>query len=84
MVEARVTSTTDFRVVSMSWSRECFPFPLHSVPPPQGAAYSPEQAKEYASKMLGAKLITKQTGAAGRVCNAVRCYATVICLAPRH
>ncbi|PIL29623.1 hypothetical protein GSI_08260 [Ganoderma sinense ZZ0214-1] len=32
---------------------------------------SPEQAKELASKMLGAKLITKQTGAAGRVCNAV-------------
>ena len=24
--------------------------------------------------MLGAKLITKQTGAAGRVCNAVCCY----------
>lgn len=32
---------------------------------------SPEQAREYASKMIGAKLITKQTGAAGRVCNAV-------------
>ncbi|KAL6304185.1 succinate-CoA ligase [Sparassis latifolia] len=32
---------------------------------------SPEQAKNLASKMLGAKLITKQTGAAGRVCNAV-------------
>ncbi|KAL7421265.1 succinate--CoA ligase beta chain [Cryptotrichosporon argae] len=32
---------------------------------------SPAQAKEYASKMLGAKLITKQTGAAGRLCNAV-------------
>ncbi|KAF9519804.1 hypothetical protein BS47DRAFT_1324146 [Hydnum rufescens UP504] len=32
---------------------------------------SPEQAKEYASKMIGAKLITKQTGAAGRICNAV-------------
>ncbi|KAJ3482055.1 hypothetical protein NLI96_g7241 [Meripilus lineatus] len=32
---------------------------------------SPEQAKDYASQMLGAKLITKQTGAAGRVCNAV-------------
>jgi len=32
---------------------------------------SPEQAKDYASKMLGAKLITKQTGAAGRICNAV-------------
>jgi len=32
---------------------------------------SPEQAKEYASKMIGHKLITKQTGAAGRICNAV-------------
>jgi len=31
----------------------------------------PAQAKEFASKMLGAKLITKQTGAAGRECNAV-------------
>ena len=33
---------------------------------------STEQARDYASKMLGAKLITKQTGAGGRVCNAVR------------
>jgi len=33
--------------------------------------YSPEQVKDYASKMLGHKLITKQTGAAGRDCNAV-------------
>jgi succinyl-CoA synthetase beta subunit len=32
----------------------------------------PAQAKEFASKMLGESLITKQTGAAGRVCNAVR------------
>lgn len=34
-------------------------------------AFRPEQAKDYASKMLGSKLITKQTGAGGRVCNAV-------------
>lgn len=33
---------------------------------------SPEQAGEYAKQMLGKKLITKQTGAAGRICNAVR------------
>jgi succinyl-CoA synthetase beta subunit len=33
--------------------------------------HSPAQAKEYAEKMLGHKLITKQTGAEGRVCNAV-------------
>ncbi|KIY69681.1 succinate-CoA ligase [Cylindrobasidium torrendii FP15055 ss-10] len=32
---------------------------------------SAEQAKEYASKMIGSKLITKQTGAGGRLCNAV-------------
>ncbi|KAI0815304.1 succinate-CoA ligase [Irpex lacteus] len=32
---------------------------------------SPEHAKEIASKMLNAKLITKQTGAAGRICNTV-------------
>jgi len=32
---------------------------------------TPDQAKDYASKMIGSKLITKQTGAAGRVCNAV-------------
>ncbi|KAH8927415.1 putative succinate-CoA ligase [Atractiella rhizophila] len=32
---------------------------------------SPAQAKEYASQMIGHKLITKQTGAAGRICNAV-------------
>lgn len=32
---------------------------------------SPSQAKEYAEKMLGYKLITKQTGAAGRDCSKV-------------
>ncbi|KAF4572666.1 hypothetical protein EYR40_004253 [Pleurotus pulmonarius] len=32
---------------------------------------TPEQARELAGKMLGASLITKQTGAGGRVCNAV-------------
>jgi succinyl-CoA synthetase beta subunit len=31
----------------------------------------PEQAKEIAEKMIGARLITKQTGAGGRICNAV-------------
>lgn len=33
--------------------------------------YSPEEAKALADKMLGQKLITKQTGAAGKPCNAV-------------
>lgn len=34
---------------------------------------SPEQAKELADKMIGKHLITKQTGAQGRICNAVSC-----------
>ncbi|XP_076805000.1 succinate--CoA ligase [ADP-forming] subunit beta, mitochondrial-like [Clavelina lepadiformis] len=33
--------------------------------------YSPEEAKSVASQMLGNKLITKQTGEKGRVCNNV-------------
>lgn len=33
---------------------------------------SPEQAEKFAEQMIGHKLITKQTGAGGRVCNAVR------------
>ncbi|KAJ3137640.1 hypothetical protein HK100_000552 [Physocladia obscura] len=33
--------------------------------------YSPTEAKMFAEKMLHHKLITKQTGAAGRICNAV-------------
>jgi succinyl-CoA synthetase beta subunit len=32
---------------------------------------TPQQAQELAGKMIGAKLITKQTGAGGRLCNAV-------------
>ncbi|KAF8845316.1 succinyl-CoA synthetase beta chain SSC-beta [Paxillus ammoniavirescens] len=32
---------------------------------------TPEQAREIARQMIGANLITKQTGAAGRICNAV-------------
>ncbi|KAG8930191.1 hypothetical protein FRC01_003160 [Tulasnella sp. 417] len=32
---------------------------------------TPEQAKDLASKMIGSKLITKQTGEKGRICNAV-------------
>ncbi|MCJ1345819.1 Succinate--CoA ligase [ADP-forming] subunit beta, mitochondrial [Peltigera leucophlebia] len=33
--------------------------------------YSPREAKMVADQMIGHKLITKQTGAAGRLCNAV-------------
>ena len=32
---------------------------------------SPAQAQEIAGKMIGSHIITKQTGAAGRICNAV-------------
>lgn len=32
---------------------------------------SPEEAETVAGKMLGQKLITKQTGEAGRICNTV-------------
>ncbi|TDL28822.1 succinate-CoA ligase [Rickenella mellea] len=32
---------------------------------------SPEQARDYASRMIGSHLITKQTGEKGRLCNAV-------------
>lgn len=38
---------------------------------------SPQQAKQYAEQMIGAKLITKQTGAAGRICNAV-CHNMIV------
>ncbi|KAL4994793.1 hypothetical protein BDV10DRAFT_175973 [Aspergillus recurvatus] len=33
--------------------------------------YSPTEARMFAGQMIGQKLITKQTGAAGRLCNAV-------------
>lgn len=34
-------------------------------------AYSPEEVKEFADQMIGKKLITKQTGEAGRICSSV-------------
>ncbi|XP_062907360.1 succinate--CoA ligase [ADP-forming] subunit beta, mitochondrial-like isoform X2 [Mobula hypostoma] len=34
-------------------------------------AYSPEQAQDITSQMIGKKLFTKQTGAKGRICNKV-------------
>ncbi|XP_072902263.1 succinate--CoA ligase [ADP-forming] subunit beta, mitochondrial-like isoform X4 [Hemitrygon akajei] len=34
-------------------------------------AYSPEQARDISSQMIGKKLFTKQTGAKGRICNKV-------------
>ncbi|CEQ39055.1 SPOSA6832_00539 [Sporobolomyces salmonicolor] len=44
---------------------------LWSTDNPPRMDNSPEQAEKYASQMIGHKLITKQTGAAGRVCNAI-------------
>jgi len=38
---------------------------------------TPEEVKDMASKMLGQKLITKQTGAGGRICNTVQVVETV-------
>lgn len=33
--------------------------------------FSPEEAKQFSARMIGKKLITKQTGEAGRICNEV-------------
>lgn len=33
--------------------------------------YNPQEAKEISAKMIGQLLVTKQTGAAGRICNTV-------------
>ena len=33
--------------------------------------YSPQEAEHIASQMIGSKLVTKQTGSQGRVCNKV-------------
>lgn len=33
--------------------------------------FSPQEAEAIGSKMVGQKLVTKQTGAAGRICNSV-------------
>src|SRR5271154_5089854 len=43
------------------------PFPIS----PYSDVFSPSEAKLFASQMIGQKLITKQTGAAGKPCNAV-------------
>jgi succinyl-CoA synthetase beta subunit len=49
--------------------------PVYSSPPPptlENSTYvSPSEAKLFASQMIGQRLITKQTGAAGKPCNAV-------------
>ena len=50
------------RSAHTSYAISDLPHPLHSV----------NEVENLAGKMLGAKLITKQTGERGRVCNAVR------------
>lgn len=49
---------------------------LHLTRAPD-VAQTPKEIKEMAAKMLGQKLITKQTGAAGRICNTVAIVETV-------
>lgn len=46
-------------------------FCLPQTPADDGFGVSPQQAKDIAEKMINANLITKQTGAQGRLCNAV-------------
>jgi succinyl-CoA synthetase beta subunit len=46
----------------------CYPIALRSVP---NKTCSPREASILADQMIGHKLITKQTGAAGRLCNSV-------------
>ena len=70
MVEARVNLTTASRV-AYTWSIGRLRFLPAYAPTYPGLCISPAQAKEIADKMIGAHLITKQTGSAGRICNAV-------------
>lgn len=44
---------------------------VKNIVAPVGVVCSPEEAKSLAGQMLGKLLITKQTGEAGRICNAV-------------
>lgn len=39
--------------------------------PPPLCVRRPEEAEKISEKMIGQKLVTKQTGAAGRICNSV-------------
>ena len=47
--------------------RPVYSYQFHSI----NAYNSPSEAKLFASQMIGQKLITKQTGPAGKICNAV-------------
>ena len=65
----RENSTLGFKEVYTSSTRTCQTGV--QVPTVALTINSPEQAKDFASKMIGSKLITKQTGEKGRICNAV-------------
>lgn len=69
--EERVASTTASRAELSSSKSRIYPSYLICH------VFSPEEAAEVARKMIGHKLITKQTGAAGRPCSKVFVVETV-------
>lgn len=71
MVGARVNSTTASKEAYTWWTGRFRFLPVYALTHPALPVISPAQAKEIAEKMIGSHLITKQTGSAGRVCNAV-------------
>ena len=57
-----------------SWSQSLLivnPVKLHLTLKWYCCSFRPDEAKEMASRMLGKKLFTKQTGEQGRICNEV-------------
>jgi len=77
VVVERVPLTMVSKVVSKPSSRTCLSILYYEIFLLVTKAIfsrlfdSPEEAKQLADKMLGHKLITKQTGAAGKPCNSV-------------
>lgn len=74
VVVVRVLSITDTRVVSRPSTRKRFRTLTRAGKKKTDKKiffYRPEQARELAEKMLGHNLVTKQTGADGKPCNAV-------------
>lgn len=79
---AKVTSKArvDCKAVYKWSTRELVPSELSfSSTTDDLTAHRPEQAEKYAGQMIGNKLVTKQTGAAGRICNAVSVYFQSTC-----
>lgn len=77
MVEARVNSTTAFREAYTWLIGQTRFLPAYALAYLR-LAVSPGQAKEIAEKMIGSHLITKQTGSAGRICNAVSILIAIV------